>query len=255
MTVAVDRDQFDHARVIARAADVLRRNLPLLATLTLLFYGLPKLGSTLLEFGGSHVPVFGPMFSAVQGVYGLVAAVGFVAVQAMVVHVLVEDLGGRPATLAASLRRGLELFVPVLCIVLAYVAATLLGLVLLVVPGLMIATAWLVSIPVAVVERIGVRAALERSASLTRGYRWQVFAFVAIMVLIRIWIGVSFDDSETPFDALPMFETIAAAVQALIRDGLEIIATLAFALVVGSTYCELRRVKEGALPEELAARV
>jgi hypothetical protein len=261
MSVAVGQTQFDYVQVIGRAVEVLRRNFALLITLTLVFYGLPKLGATLLDFSDS-APIVGPLLSATEGLYGVVAMLGYFAVQVMVVYVFARHLDGRAPTLDGALRHGLNLFVPVLCLVMVFATAVVLGLILLVIPGLMIATAWLVSVPALAVERVDVRTAIDRSIWLTRGYRWPVFGILAVMLLIRFSAlngGHDHLDAALPFGSPAMLEAAAGAARSLVEgvvdDVVDIVTTLVFALVVTSIYCELRMLKEGVAPQDLGAQL
>jgi hypothetical protein len=130
--------------------------------------------------------------------------------------------------------------------------AILLGLIALVVPGLMIATAWLVSMPSLVVERVGIRAAINRSIWLTSGYRWPVFGFLAVFLVISIIVSGAGESWDGPFVGLPLFDQVSAVVRALVEDMFEIAAALIFTLTVSSVYFELRLIKEAVLPEDLA---
>jgi hypothetical protein len=64
------------------------------------------------------------------------------------------------------------------------------GLVLLIVPGLILATFWAVVAPVTVLERPGVFPAFGRSWELVRGNGWQVFGVIVMFILIFIAIAV-----------------------------------------------------------------
>jgi hypothetical protein len=64
------------------------------------------------------------------------------------------------------------------------------GLVLLIVPGLILATFWAVVAPVTVLERPGVFPAFGRSWELVRGNGWPVFGVIIMFILIFIAIGI-----------------------------------------------------------------
>ena len=91
-------------------------------------------------------------------------------------------------------RMGAALFPGVLAVVLLSSLGIAVGFVLLVVPGLYLATRWLAVLPVAVIERPGVLASFRRSAQLVRGRGWDVFAFVLLgfLLLIAVQIAVLF---------------------------------------------------------------
>jgi hypothetical protein len=62
------------------------------------------------------------------------------------------------------------------------------GLALLIVPGIILALMWALTIPVAVIEDKGLRDAVSRSAELTKGHRGRVFV-IGLLFLV-IWYAV-----------------------------------------------------------------
>lgn len=66
--------------------------------------------------------------------------------------------------------------------------AIAIGLILLVIPGLFLATIWAVLIPVIVIERTGAIDAFRRSRALVRGNGWQVFGVIVIIFLAQVVI-------------------------------------------------------------------
>src|SRR5215204_2170947 len=60
------------------------------------------------------------------------------------------------------------------------------GLVLLVVPGLVLMTWWVVIIPVVALERTPAGAAFSRSRELVRGYGWNVFGVIVLTILVLL---------------------------------------------------------------------
>lgn len=61
-----------------------------------------------------------------------------------------------------------------------------LGLVLLIVPGLVLMTLWVLVIPVVVLERTTAGAAFGRSRELVRGYGWNVFGVIVLTLLVLL---------------------------------------------------------------------
>jgi hypothetical protein len=64
------------------------------------------------------------------------------------------------------------------------------GMVLFVVPGLWLATLWIVAVPAAIVEELSPIAAARRSSQLTRGNRWPAFALVLLSVVVGVGLGL-----------------------------------------------------------------
>jgi len=74
-------------------------------------------------------------------------------------------------------------------IILAGVLAGLgiaVGFVLLIIPGLILMTLWVLVIPVVTLERTGAGAAFGRSRELVRGYGWNVFGVIVLTILILL---------------------------------------------------------------------
>lgn len=65
-----------------------------------------------------------------------------------------------------------------------------LGLILLIVPGLVLMTWWVLIIPVIVLEQRRAGDAFSRSRELVRGYGWGVFGVIVLTILIIIGVNI-----------------------------------------------------------------
>jgi hypothetical protein len=65
-----------------------------------------------------------------------------------------------------------------------------LGLVLLIVPGLILMTLWVLIVPVIVLENVGWSKSFGRSRSLVRGNGWSVFGVIVITILLLMAFGI-----------------------------------------------------------------
>lgn len=125
-----------------------------------------------------------------------------------------------------------------------------LAFIALVVPGLVLYTMWWVAVPVAVLERPGAVASLRRSAELTKGFRWRIFALFLGFLLAVVGGGV-----------LIFGIGLSADLGAVAVDSISIVAgwilSAAFmatqAVLVAVSYYQLRVVKEGVGIDEIAA--
>jgi hypothetical protein len=66
------------------------------------------------------------------------------------------------------------------------------GVLLLVVPGLVLATRWAVAVPVAMLEDTSARLALQRSRAIVRGNEWRVFRVVVVSGVLTAGANVAF---------------------------------------------------------------
>lgn len=74
-----------------------------------------------------------------------------------------------------------------------------LGLVLLIVPGLVLLTWWILIIPVVALERTTAGAAFSRSRELVRGYGWNVFGVIVLTILLLLAFEVVLAIVLSPF--------------------------------------------------------
>jgi len=98
------------------------------------------------------------------------------------------------------------------------------GFVLLIVPGIILALMWALTIPVAVLEDKGLRDATARSAELTKGNRGRIFMvyflFIVLMyIVILLWevpifaaIGIFARSGQRPLTVLPVWTQVALPV-------------------------------------------
>lgn len=237
--------RFDLGRVIERTFGAIGAHGLSLLLMAVIFVGVPQ---ALLAWGQSQFLLGGPdMVTAgvIITVIGLVVSiVCSVIMQGVVTHTVVADLQGRKATVGESLSVALRSFWVLLGVGIVAGLAMMLGLVLLVVPGIIIFLVWMVAGPVVVAEKAGVGRALERSRDLTRNHRWWLL-LLAFVYLVMSWIlstlvgivGVAAIGFQ-PESTLNIVNLgIAPLVQA--------ISTLLWAAIIAATYVELRTVKEG----------
>lgn len=182
---------------------------------------------------------------------GILTGVLSLVLQASVVRGTLTSLNGQRASFIACLATGFGLMLPVLGVGILVSLGALLGFLLLIVPGIMLFLRWAVAIPVRVAEGPGILNAMGRSAELTKGHRWAIFGTFVVIVLISIGIGmvVGIVGGIAMVSARQQAVIINVAVTSL---GAAIGAVLS-AAAIASIYYELRTIKEGAGPEQLAA--
>ena len=162
--------------------------------------------------------------------------------QAIVIHAAFQDMRRGPVRLVDSLNVALQRFWPLIGLALAGLL-TMLGLMLLLVPGLIFSTLWFVSLPVCVVERLGPWTSLDRSRDLTKGHRWKVFG-LAVLLLIGSFVSSVVEPWVTAATS-----AVVGVVGALMWTG---IWTAFTAIITIVTYHDLRLVKEGTDIEQVA---
>ena len=138
---------------------------------------------------------------------------------------------------------------------------TFLGLLLLVVPGIILAVRYALAVPAAVLEDRGPAAALARSMQLTRGHGWRIFAIYVLLGAIVIGAALAWllpasvgiapmvrprgDLNALPAEAQAMLQVGAFVTQSVVGP----IVTIALSLLY---YDELAREDDLARQEAAA---
>jgi hypothetical protein len=161
----------------------------------------------------------------------------------MVVELVSDVQDGRRDASAGQLLRAVA---PVLgqLILVGIVAGIgiLIGFILIIIPGLILATLWSVAAPVVVLERPGGLRALGRSRELVRGNGWNVFAVILLLVIL---VGLVGSGIEVAADAA------GTGVGLVVRVIVGILTAPISALAAAVLYFDLRKAHGGgALPEE-----
>jgi hypothetical protein len=187
-----------------------------------------------------------------------VAAISLVTVVLAVVQAgavtygTVRHLSGERARFGDMVRAGLRRGLPVVGVGVVLWFATVLGLVLLVVPGILLMVAASVAIPAAVVERPGVGGAIRRSFQLTRGRRWAVFA-AGLTTLVAVWVLTAAVQLGATVLASTLLPPQQAPLGVIVSSQLGNVLFSALPLVgIAVAYHELRVEKEGVDTAALA---
>lgn len=134
--------------------------------------------------GGQLVGVFSGLFSAV-----VLSAIFGAILTGMLTLVITDDVLGRHAVLGELWARVRPRLGTLIGASLLIAVLQVIGLFLLLVPGVWLWGIWAVAIPALMVERTTVRGALRRSRELVRGTFWRVWGIRALGVLIVLTVG------------------------------------------------------------------
>ncbi len=160
----------------------------------------------------------------------------------MVVELVSDVQDGKRDASAGQLLRAVT---PVLgkLILVGIVAGVgiLIGFILIVIPGLILATLWSVAAPVVVLERPAGLRALGRSRELVRGNGWNVFAVILLLVIL---VGLVGSGVEIAADAA------GTAVGLVVRVIVGILTAPISALAAAVLYFDLRKAHSEAAPPE-----
>ena len=264
-TEVVDSGPFDIARVIQQTFGVLKRNIATFSILGVVLAGIPTALVAFVQFGmmrsqvgaitsGTFDFTLGNIAGASFG--GVAALVATAILQGALIYATVQDLNGQRPSVGASLATGLRNFLPLLAVTLLFVLAVAFGMILLIVPGIMIACAWCVAVPALVADRTGILGAFSRAAELTRGNRWQIFGLAVIVWIALVIIGLIFNAimgvSMIAGDPARVLERVLSPTFLVFSVIRSTISSVIGATAIAVIYVELRRAREGGSPQWLA---
>jgi hypothetical protein len=239
-TTSVGTGDFRMGAVISRSRSMLWRHFP-----TFFVAGLiASSPSLLLAFTLTAEPADEELLSHLLWIlFILVSLMMFSTIgQAVVIHAVFQDMRRGPVRLVESLNVVLRRFWPLIGLAFAGLL-TLVGLMLVIVPGLILSTLWFVGVPACIIEQLGAWTSLRRSLELTRGHRWKVFGLTALLI-----IG-TFSSSVVESWVTAATSHVVGVVGELMWTGIWTAFT-AIATIV--TYHDLRVVKEGTDIEQIA---
>jgi len=157
--------------------------------------------------------------------------------EAIIVYGVVQYLRNNTISLQKPLELVIRRFASVFVLGILVALLSIVGFVLLIVPCLIFMTITYVAIPAFQIEGRGPVASIKRSAQLSKGYRWRLFALLLITTGVEIlidqglqWIYTWSDGAFVMLAALLLWNTAWG---------------LFNSTVTGVVYFELRAAKEG----------
>jgi hypothetical protein len=248
-------EKLDIGRVIQVTLAIVQRNFRLLAGLSGLMIVAPYAVVLAVTIPFTATLVTSP-FKALASLFPLlgglvlVFALIWAAFQAAAVHVAITDLNGGRPDFATSLGVGVRSALPVIAVVILAILATWAGMILLIVPGIMIAIAFILAVPARVVEKVGVFQSFTRSRALTRNNRWRIFGLLFVY-MITLWVLELVITSLT--GGITPTGLSFIILRGLLNLAVSFISGIVTTTGIATLYFELRRLKEGVGPSELAA--
>tara|TARA_R110001606_G_scaffold13234_3_gene57761 strand:- start:6862 stop:7620 length:759 start_codon:yes stop_codon:yes gene_type:complete len=243
-------EHLDIGRVLNNTFGVIMRHPVIFIGLSFLIVALPQAvvqlatgASTASSDPDAMMAMFSSpsMVAAAAGGWLLVMILS-VLLQATFIIATVKDLNGQPVSLGDCIGQAIGKLLPLIGLGVLMTLGIMAGMILLIIPGLILALMWIVASPVLMAEDKGIIDSLKRSAELTKGSkRWIVLLFVVYIILSSI-LGML------------MIPFVFAGPVAIMLVGL-VVNTLTGAIQgtgIAAVYVDLRIVKEGGNTDALA---
>jgi hypothetical protein len=241
----VRSDQFDGKRVVGLTFRACRTHWLKLTIAGVVFIAAPHVISAWLLNPFVHPKSFRisaiwlglayqPIHSSIKGLY-----------QAWVTLVIIAEAGGGPRESQSELiQRVVTAAGPIVATAVLFTLGFLAGILALIVPGMVLAMAWIVSVPVAATERLGPWAAIRRSMSLTKGHRLDIFGLVVVWVIASTVINIAvgaLGSGELSIKAAQQTPLVALVLSPIVGLVSGVVGTVGVAVI----YLELATIKEG----------
>lgn len=190
-----------------------------------------------------RIPTSGPASTA-SAVFSLLNMVCSSIASGAIIYGVVQELRGRVFSIANSIQIALHRILPIIGVAICTGILTFLGSILLLVPGMIVACMYYVSMPACVAERTGVFESMSRSAFLTKGYRWQVFGMFLLIVVGGLILG-AIVGLVFAFTGRVGLQVASQAMKAVVGSF--------YGVIVGVFYYQLRVAKEGVDIDKIAS--
>ncbi|HEX8471429.1 MAG TPA: hypothetical protein VF633_09975 [Brevundimonas sp.] len=242
---------FDLGRVVQRTFASISQNWLVFLVAAIALVGIPSL---LTGFGQS-------MSTTVQPLAGLpfisigwiLMIIGGYVLQGTVVFTTVNGFNGKQVDIGSALTVGVRFFFPLLAVAILMWLGMVIGLILLIVPGLILLVMWAVTAPVLVAEKRGILESFQRSRDLTRGNRWMIFALFLVYGIISSIIGWTVIGLGAAMGGSLATASTVWLVALVFTPMVNTVTAVLSAAGVASIYYELRTAKEGVSPDQLAS--
>ena len=238
------RQTLEIGRVVSMTASVIRRRLPSLIALSLVFYSLPVLALR-IGFQRLVTPHSGPGITIGTGLLlALVFVGGIIAgavLQGAVTPLVRSQIDGGNMSFRAAMAAAFRSVPPLASVGVIFGLSVILGLFILIIPGLVLAAWWCVAAPALAAENGGVRQALGRSRALTKGNRWRIMVLIVLNYGLAIAVGLAIQRAQLALVPLNLGASSSYAFAVIASAADSVIATTGAAVL----YAELRRVHDG----------
>lgn len=267
-----DKPQFDFGRVMNSTFSAIWHNLLSFVALSLIFVGIPAfvigLWPIFLDFNeaimsdNTEALAQFMQFAIVSGLAGIAIMIVFQALlQGAVIRGCIKHFNNEKSSIGDGLRTALKYILPLIGFAILSGLGMMLGFILLIVPGVILALMWYVGVPAIVAEETGVMGAFERSSALTDGYKGWILLFIVLLFFISMIISAVGSAVLLAFGDDPVTQMVTGGtpttaywyVNAFINAAAQMFSSVMFTAGVAAVYYELRRLKDGVGAESLAA--
>lgn len=202
---------------------------------------------------GGPAAIFAMMRAPSYWLTYAVIMLAYLVVQGALLSALDAFAAGRPATLGEALNTGVNLLPRMLAVSILFGIMLMVGLLLLVVPGIYLWGIYQLAFVALIVERSGISQAFGDSRRLIKGYWWRSATVITVAIIIVIVLSVIAGVINGVLAAVFGFGSVTAVVsQHIIAAALNVFLFPLLPCFLLAMYYDLKLRHEGG---DLAARV
>jgi hypothetical protein len=243
VSVTGSTHHLDFAKVLTEGLGVVGRNFGPFFILALLLEGIPSALIAYAQLMARLNPIF-----AVFGIVGFIAClITIPMMQAALVYGSMGDLEGRPASTTDCLAAGQRYWLRLLGLDILVGLGVIVGMILLIVPGVLLALRWSLAIPALVLEGRGIQESMGRSAALTQDRRLWIFVLGLILLGAMVVLQIALTIVGFPFGSLHDHSAFTVVTTPLVNTCTSVVVYPVFTAL----FRQLRADKEGGSPEVL----
>lgn len=251
-----DVTEFSVGDILGQSFSIYFRNLPTFVPMSLIAFVPSFAVVLLLDSSSVNDPlILGPDLQDptaidIWGNVGVAMREAFVSLlcltwlQAGLAFGVVRQLRGGTTGFVETILQGLRMLAPAILVALVVAILTGIGVVLLIVPGIIVALILWVAVPAAVIERSGLRA-LGRSHELTNGFKGQIFGLALILGVLQLVV-------MTILMAVLVNWITDRTVVFVVSQLVTVVLSGIWATATAVTYHDLRVIKEGVDSRSIA---
>lgn len=188
---------------------------------------------------------------AFSGIGGLVSIVFSSVLQVALTYGVVNSLRGQTTSLADCLSSGLRFFLPAVGVGIVVGVCVFFGIIFFIVPGVILALGWSVTVPVLVAEGRGVFGSIGRAWRLTDGYKGSLFLLGLIFLGLSLALSMVGQGIAAAFLSSGM-STYNLILMVAVSPLMAAVSSVFGSAGIASAYYELRQAREGVGVEALA---
>ncbi|WP_286829052.1 MULTISPECIES: hypothetical protein [Kordiimonas] len=171
---------------------------------------------------------------------------------AAVIYGAIEYQTGRKAPLVDMLKVGVRSGVPVVVAMVLSVILYMIGWMLFIVPGIIVAMMLCVTVPAIVAEKLGPLKAIRRSRELTSGFKWPILGCFLVMAVVAQVVNLALMMPMILGSTVNVTPGTVGFVYSAVTTTLMGSVYVFFGSGVASIYTNLRAAKEGTSADDIA---